>query len=510
MSDTAIQTKTVPKYRSILLNVLFFAAILGILELTGHYSFLLFHTTAEMFIAVVGFIIFMLAWNTRRYVDDGFFLVLGIGFFFAAFFTMLHALAYQGMPLFPDYWPDLGTRIWICKQYLLGATFVAATLFVGKKISARAVLAIFTIPAAAVLVSIFWFHTFPACRDEAGKLTLFKVGSEYIVATMFVVSMFLLYRRRSHFDKTVLSLLLGALAANIAGSLVFTIYTSTTGIANLTGHTLVIVAYYLIYKAILETGLARPFEVLFRGMKENERVLEKLVGDRTADLQQSNQQLEAEKTRLRTLASELNMAEERHRRKIATSLHDEFGQILTACKMNLGSLKKKAALEQFDEFKNVRTFLDEAIQYTRTLTSELSPPVLYTFDIATAIGWLGDQFQERHNLPVKVDDDGVKKPLSDEIRVVLFQSVRELLFNVVKHAQAKNAEVCLTRNNGTVTVHVKDDGVGLGDVLTVNAIKPKGYGLFNVKERIEFLGGSIVFANASPSGTVVTFTLPLS
>jgi hypothetical protein len=170
MSDAAFETQAIPKYRSFLFNALYVAIVLGVLDLTGHYSFLLFHTTAEMFIAVVGFIIFMLAWNTRHYVDDGFFLVLGVGFFFAAFFTMLHALAYQGMPLFPDYWADLGMRIWICKQYLLGITFVAAALLVGKKIPARAVLAAFTIPAAAVLVSIFWFHKFSGLSRRDGEI----------------------------------------------------------------------------------------------------------------------------------------------------------------------------------------------------------------------------------------------------------------------------------------------------------------------------------------------------
>ena len=215
--------------------------------------------------------------------------------------------------------------------------------------------------------------------------------------------------------------------------------------------------------------------------------------------------------RLRSLASQLTLVEERERREIASQLHDGVGQSLALAKMRL--LEFQSTLTEPDaraSLEGVRDLLDEAIHHTRSLTFEISPPVLYELGFEAAVGWLVDRFEERHGIPC--DAEGVEHvgPLSEETRVVMFHAVREVLFNVAKHGQARAVTVSASNRDGFVRTIVEDDGVGFDVAHVASASNDAaGFGIFNIRQRLEGLGGRCNIESAPGKGTCVTLEAPL-
>lgn len=219
--------------------------------------------------------------------------------------------------------------------------------------------------------------------------------------------------------------------------------------------------------------------------------LERQVAERTASL--------------RRLAAEVCLAEERERRRIAEDLHDHLGQALALLKIRLRELRGDAVFGghggALDELVSLA---DEAIRYTRGLTFDLSPPILYELGLGPALEWLGEDTARRHGLKVKVRDRD-RPALPDDLKVMLWKSARELLHNVVKHAQARQVSVTLTARDGRVSVEVVDDGRGF-DPVQARRDAGERFGLFSIEERLRQLGGDLALETAPGRGTRVRLT----
>ena len=214
---------------------------------------------------------------------------------------------------------------------------------------------------------------------------------------------------------------------------------------------------------------------------------------------------------LRSLASELSLAEERLRRRIAAELHDHIAQNLAISKIKLESLTGDAEPDLVKSLNEVNGLISQTIEATRSLTFEISPPVLYELGFEAAVNWLAKQTRRRFGLEVEFADDGKPKPLNTDIRVLLFQAVRELLVNVVKHAKAKKAKVFTCRIQKNIQVTVEDNGVGF-DTEAISSVKDPakgGFGLFNIRERLDQIGGSVIINARAGKGTRITLTAPI-
>jgi PAS domain S-box-containing protein len=223
---------------------------------------------------------------------------------------------------------------------------------------------------------------------------------------------------------------------------------------------------------------------------------------------------------LRSLASQLSLAEERLRRKIATDLHDNVSQNLAISKMKLESLAQSVNSEQARTLKEVTDLIAQTIEVSRSLTFEMSPPVLYELGFAAAMGWLANQTRQRFHIETEFIDDAKPKPLLPDVSVLLFQAVRELVNNVVKHAKARNLKITTSKVRGNICVTVEDDGAGFDMTRAIVARKhsskegvsdysSRGFGLFNIRERLNHIGGSIEIHSKSGQGTRVTLIAPL-
>jgi len=216
-------------------------------------------------------------------------------------------------------------------------------------------------------------------------------------------------------------------------------------------------------------------------------------------------------SQLRALATEITLAEERARRKLAAELHDGPAQNLTGMSLSLAAMKRNLAdREQVERIVELEQVLADTTLQTRTLMLELAPPGLHENGLVEALRWLADRVRQQQRLIVTVEDDGSPKPLEDPVCVLLFQTVRELLQNVVKHARSKRATVRCGTQNDQFMIDVIDPGVGF-EVQGIDRLPTRqgGFGLFNIRERLKLMGGNIDIHSVVGEGTTVRIRVPL-
>ena len=229
--------------------------------------------------------------------------------------------------------------------------------------------------------------------------------------------------------------------------------------------------------------------------------LESRVVTRTADLVHSQ-------ARLRALASELVLTEQRERRRLATDLHDYLAQLLVLARLKLSqALPKTAAGPASELLLQAQDALKQALTYTRTLVADLTPPVLREFGLPAALIWLGDHMRP-HGLSVTVTIEEDAFSLPEDQAVLLFQSVRELLMNVSKHAGTDQATVTLSKAEGEVLRIVVEDR-GQGFDVTAGDRPTAQFGLFSIRERMQVMGGTLETDSAPGRGTKAVLSLPL-
>ena len=256
---------------------------------------------------------------------------------------------------------------------------------------------------------------------------------------------------------------------------------------------------------IANEALERELRDRARAEEELRRLtneLESRVGARTADLLHSQ-------GRLRALASELVLTEQRERRRLATDLHDYLAQLLVLARLKLGQAQPKISKETVGNLLlQAQDALKQALTYTRTLVADLSPPVLREFGLPAALTWLGDHMLP-HGLSVNVSIDQDCPPLPEDQAVLLFQSVRELLMNVSKHAGTDQARVSLSMaTSKLLRIVVEDEGKGFDSAA---ADRPSDqFGLFSIRERMQVMGGLLEIDSARGNGTKATLILPLT
>jgi len=241
------------------------------------YSFLLFHVLVEIFSVVVAFTIFMFAWNTRDKIHNSSLILLGAAYLVIGSVDLLHTLSYKGMGVFKTFGADTATQLWITARYIESFTLAAAPLFATHKISMPRAVVVYVALFILVIAVVFIWPVFPTCYVDGEGLTPFKKVSEYIIAAILLIGLVGLIRRRMYFDEAVFRMLGVSILLTIVSELMFTFYISVYGISNIVGHYFKLGSFWLIYKAIIETGLQRPYTLLFRELAQSEKRYRDLV-----------------------------------------------------------------------------------------------------------------------------------------------------------------------------------------------------------------------------------------
>jgi PAS domain S-box-containing protein len=618
---------------------------IALLILTGLYfisiyNYVLFHSLAELFSIVIAAALFLIAWNIRRILENQYLLFISIAYLFVGIIDAIHTFVYPGMRIVGGLDTNPPTQLWIAARYMESLSLLFAPLCLRKRLRAGWTFFSYAVITLIIFSTIFYFHNFPDCYIQGKGLTPFKIISEVVISGILLGALLFLVIRREAFDANVLKLLIVSILATIASELSFTLYVNVYELSNLIGHYLKILAFYLIYKAIIQTGLTRPFSLLFRNLHASEEryrslvqlapdaifvnrnnkidfvnpaalqlfgataaeqilgkspfdlfhsdyhsimqdriqkmlngqpaelieekiirmdgtvrdvevaaspfhdqegtaiqvilrdvterkraeeklrlseealqhaneYLEQRVRERTMDLQNLTEQLERSRHELRNLASELVMAEERERKRIAGVLHDEIAQILATAQMRL-SLFQGIPSDQKDKqtLEETKALLAQSIQETRTLMNDLGNPLLFDLGLKPACEALADRLMERHPVRISCDIRDAFKNLNPDVKTIVYQVVRELLNNVMKHGHAQNAHVMIDMENRQFRVKVTDDGVGFDPQALGPPTVEGGFGLYSIRERLIAIDGNLRIESAPGTGTVVTANFP--
>jgi signal transduction histidine kinase len=271
------------------LQLVTWIAVLSGLYLSSLYNYLLFHSLAELFSVIIAVGVFAIAWNSRRFLENNYLLFLGIAYLFVGSLDLVHTLAYKGMNIFPGFGANLPTQLWIATRYLEAVSLLLAPWFLNRRFNPAAMFAGYSLAFVLLLLSIFYWKIFPLCFVEGVGLTPFKRMSEYVICGLLAGALAFLWRQRAEFDGNVLRLIVWSIILTMVSELSFTFYVSVYGLSNFIGHILKILSFYQIYKALIETGLVKPYNLLFRNLKLNEEALT----NRTTDLEFANRELES-------------------------------------------------------------------------------------------------------------------------------------------------------------------------------------------------------------------------
>lgn len=208
--------------------------------------------------------------------------------------------------------------------------------------------------------------------------------------------------------------------------------------------------------------------------------------------------------RMRSMAAETMLAEENLRRSLAAELHGGLGQYIALARLKVSMLRSSTEPELHDSLAEIEQIVELADRSMRAVTHQFSPHLLHAVGLVAALKWLGEDFSERHGLEVTFQGADTLEVVGEQIRVILFRAVRELLFNVLVHANVGTAAVHLAQDGIRVRITVGDEGVGFD----LAEVERHGHGLLGIREQLKYVGGEVLVESTPGVGTSVTISAP--
>nr|WP_319492798.1 MASE3 domain-containing protein [uncultured Desulfobacter sp.] len=261
---------------------------------------------------------------------------------------------------------------------------------------------------------------------------------------------------------------------------------------------------------LLEDKVAERTLTLHQTVERLQKEIEQRI-KADARNQEADQELRSKAVQLRALAGKLTMAEQAERRRVAKVLHDGIQQYMAAAKLHLSGLERKIEDPQLNAMaRKIEETIGTCIQMARSLSADLSPPALYRGGLISGLRWLAGRMQERHGLRVTFKSEIEKAALPEDIVLLVFESVRELLFNSVKHSGMFEAQVSLEKSGeNQLCLCVQDAGSGfVPSEISVSENMKQGFGLFSIQERINLIGGTFEIESKPGQGSRFNILLP--
>jgi PAS domain S-box-containing protein len=254
--------------------------LLGILSAAGlyaigRYNFLVFHCLAEAFSIVIAIAVFAIFWNTRQFLDNSVYLVVGFGCLFAGLLDLVYVFAYPGMSVFPGTDGNVALQAKTVAQWYVSLSCVCAFPFLRRKVNQNFALLLYSAVLAIALASIFYWRVFPACLDDAMRITPFERIGLVVSCSAYLGALVLLISNRHDFDSYVFKLLAATLVVFFVQDSACAVALELNGFARTVAHLCQIVALYFVYKAFVEVGLTKPYDLLFRSLRQSEEALER-------------------------------------------------------------------------------------------------------------------------------------------------------------------------------------------------------------------------------------------
>jgi putative nucleotidyltransferase with HDIG domain len=283
------------------LRIALWLAAIACLFALSQYNVLLFRTSVELlsFVAALG--AFAIAWNAREYLGNGYLSLVGLSCLFVATLDVARVLAYEGTNVIPGGGTNLATQLWLAARYVQSVTLLVAPAFTRRRLRVPLTLATYGGIVGLVVLTVLAWRIFPTCYIDGVGFTAFKTASDYAIAAALVAASVLLLRKRREFDSRAMRWLVAALGVMLGAEGVSAFSPGASSVPYASSLILKLASFVLMCRALIEAGVRRPFERIFRRLKESEAELEmtneKLelrVAERTERLSQANAKLREE------------------------------------------------------------------------------------------------------------------------------------------------------------------------------------------------------------------------
>lgn len=462
------------------------------------FSYLLFHSLAELFSVIIAVTLFLIMWNSKKYMENKVLVFISIGYLFIAIIDLLHTLSYQGMAIFKDY-DFYANQLWIAARYLESLTLLAAFACSERvnrmmcKVGTKGIIALYSLITAILVATIFVWKVFPICFIAGHGQTHFKIVSEYIICTILVTGILFLWKNRRNFDKKTYKLLIAAMIFTIFQEMSFTFYSDNYGILNMVGHYFKIISFYLMYRAIVKTGIEDPYNLIFRELTIKEAKLE--VAKNAAEA--------ANNMKSRFLA---NMSHE-----IRTPLNSilGFANILFVEEQDLKKLEKLEIIKNAGS--HLLSLVNNILEFSKIEAGKITIEQM-RFSIRKLLENLKNMFliqaQERHlSWEVHIDPSVPELIVGDEHRIM--QVLVNLTGNAFKFTETGGVNIRVTYQDGQLTIIVKDTGIGIpkekqetifsafeqADTSYARKYGGTGLGLSITQNLLDLMGGTIRYVS---------------
>ncbi len=256
------------------LSIAVFFLFLLIVFASRYYSFLLFHSLAEILSVIIAGAIFVIIWDSKSFSKNYFLLFIGIATMFIGLLDIVHTLAYKGMNIFTGFNANLATQLWIAARFLQAISLLVALRFLHRKYKPGLVFISYSLIISLLLLTIFYWRIFPVCYIDGQGLTIFKKIAEYVISILLIIFWILLYRQRQLFRKPVFVWLSLFVFFSVVSELAFTFYVGVYDLSNLIGHLFKIAAFYSLYVAIVQNTILFPFYELVNSLALKQKELE--------------------------------------------------------------------------------------------------------------------------------------------------------------------------------------------------------------------------------------------
>ncbi len=469
------------------------AVIVG-LYISERFNYLLFHSLAEFFSIIIAITLFLIMWNSKKYMVNKALVFISIGYLFIASIDLLHVLSYQGMAIFTDY-DFYANQLWIAARYMESLTLLIAFAWPDRvnqmirRVGTRGTITLYFVITGMLLASIFVWRIFPVCFIANQGQTEFKIISEYIICLILVAGILLLWKNRRNFDEKIYTLLIASMIFTILQELSFTLYTDNYGILNMVGHYFKILSFYLIYRAIVKTGIEEPYDLIFRELTLNEIQLKEA----------------------KNVAEVANIMKSSFLANMSHEIRTPLNSILGFANLLFEEEKDPEKLEKLEIITNAGSHLlslvNNILEFSKIEAGKIEIEQSH-FSIYKLLENLKGMFilksKERHlSWEIKIDPTVPEMIVGDEHRIM--QVLVNLTGNAFKFTEAGGVYIQVSYQNGQLGILVKDTGIGIPeakqetifssfeqvDISHARNYGGTGLGLSITRNLLNLMGGSI-------------------
>ncbi|KKM77669.1 hypothetical protein LCGC14_1367710 [marine sediment metagenome] len=497
------------QYKKKVINIGIRLLGLFIVYLTSFYSYLLYHSIVELFSIIIAFSIFIIGWNSRKYMDSSYFLFLGIAYLFIGLIDLVHTLSFTGMGVFLGYTQNLPAQLWIAARYLEALSLLAAIILIKRKLGYKSLFLLYGVIFIYIIGAIFFWEIFPTCIIEGEGLTLFKIYSEYLINIILFITIIMIVQRRINFKKEIYYYMIVSIVSTILAEMAFTLYITIFDFSNLVGHIFKIISFYYIYKAIIKTGMKDPYNLVFRDLKLRER-----------ELQQANIHLKS-----LDLLKNMFLASMSHElRTPLNSIIGFTGWLLMGMEGDLNEEQRKQLTMVKFSANHLLVLINDILDISKIETGKVELAI-EKFEISEAINDIVNSV-----LPLANDKGlnliyNVPKGIiinSDKRRIK--QILMNLVSNAIKFTDQGNVKIKVTLlNNNDLEFIVSDSGIGIKkeeieklfqpfqqvDMSSTKRHEGTGLGLYLCKKLLDLLHGEISVISQFGKGSEFKFIIPI-